>query len=155
MFFFENYFVAILGDSSQLIAASSFYLSSPRRPFACLVSRGLFACLVPLMTYSTYPIKLPCIDRAVVDSFFLEARFASTIDVVVPSGISDVLHSVFWKVFSIRSFWDTFPGIELHSAYALSFAWCAADICVYRAYSCGCSICRSCFYFIVFTATIF
>ena len=122
MFFFENYSVAILGDSSQLISASSFYLSSSRRPSACLVSRGLFAWLVPSMTYSTYPIKLSCNDRAVVDSFYLEARFASIVDVVVPSGISDVPHPIFWKVFSIRSFWDTFPGIEQHSAYALSFA---------------------------------
>ena len=74
MFFFENYFVAILGDSSRLVAASSVCLSSPRRPFACLASRGLFACLVPLTTYSTYPIKLPSIDRAVGDLFFLEAN---------------------------------------------------------------------------------
>ena len=109
MFFFENYFVAILGDSSQLVAAFPVCLSSPRRPSACLVSRGLFACLVPLMTYSTYPIKLSCIDRAVVDSFYLEARFASTVDVVVPSGISDVPHPIFWKVFSIRSFLGYFP----------------------------------------------
>ena len=122
MFFFENYFVAFLGDSSQLVAAFPVCLSSPRRPSACLVSRGLFACLVPLTTYSTYPIKLPCIDRAVSDTFFLEAPFASTIVVVVSSGISDVPHPVSRMVFSIRSFWDTFPGIEQHSAYALFFA---------------------------------
>ena len=119
MFFFENYFVAILGDSSQLIAASSFYLSSPRRPFACLVSRGLFACLVPLMTYSTYPIKLPSIDRAVGDLFFLEANphrcglslwnfgrspFSFLVGILYSSAASDVYkrQQLWWKQIVLR-----------------------------------------------------